>query len=78
MIIASILAVAFLAAALAGGLLIVRLGIGREEREGTFATEAPTLITSATRAISGLYVWMPEHGGRDDQVAARIGASQAR
>ena len=73
MIIAAILAIALLAVALAGGLLIVRLGIGREEREGTFGAEAPTLITSAARALSGLYVWMPEHGGRDDQVAARTG-----
>ena len=73
MIIAAILTVALLAVALAGGLLIMRLGIGREERDGTFGMEAPTLIASAARALSGLYVWMPEHGGRDDQVMARTG-----
>ena len=78
MIIATILTVALLAAGLAGGLLIVRLGIGREEREGAFSTEAPTRIASATRALSGLYVWMPEHGTSDDHVAARIGAGQGR
>jgi hypothetical protein len=51
-----ILAVTFLAGVLAGVLVIVRLAIGREEREGFFTSQAPTRATAAARSVAGLYV----------------------
>jgi hypothetical protein len=81
MIIATFLAVAFIASALAGVLIFIRLGIGREEREGNFSREAPNRIASATRSLAGLHVCTPERKGSSDRAeyaATRIGAGQSR
>jgi len=43
-----------------GMLVLLRVGIGGGERQGFLTTEAQTRADAATRAITGLYVRMPE------------------
>lgn len=66
MIIIAIVTVTVLAGALAGVLVIVRLGISSEEREDGLPREAQTWITAAARAITGLYVRGPERADQPD------------
>jgi flagellar basal body-associated protein FliL len=71
MIIMAIVAVTLLVAALAGALVLVRLGISREERADRFSGEAQTRISAATRAVTGLHVRTPERA--DDATTPRTG-----
>ena len=59
MIIVVLLPLTFLAGALAGILVLVRLAVGREERDGSLTSQAPTRATAAARAVSGLHVRKP-------------------
>jgi hypothetical protein len=43
-----------------GMLVLMRVGIGGRKRRGFLTTEAQTPADAATRAITGLYVRMPE------------------
>ena len=72
MIIIAIVAVTLLLAALAGVLVLVRLGISSEEREDCLSGEAQTRITVAARAVTGLYVRTPERADDADYVANGI------
>ena len=42
-----------------GMLVLLRVGIGGSKRRGYLTTEAQTRADAATRAITGLYVRMP-------------------
>ena len=76
MIIMTIVAVTLLAAALAGVLVLVRLGVSGEARGDCFSGEAQTRLTSAARAVTGLYVRMPERTDDADYTANGIDADQ--
>jgi hypothetical protein len=56
-----IIVIGGLALALALGMLVLlRVGIGGRKRRGFLTTEAQTPADAAARAITGLYVRMPE------------------
>ena len=78
MIIMTIIAVTLLVAALAGALVLVRLGVSREVRGDCLSGEAQTRITSAARAVTGLYVRMPERTDDADYIANGIEEDQRR
>jgi hypothetical protein len=78
MIIITILAVTFLVSALAGVLLLVRVGISREERAYYFSSEPQTRITSAARVITGLHVSMPDGAEHADSATTQIDTGQGR
>ncbi|HET6187466.1 MAG TPA: hypothetical protein VFE59_10745 [Trebonia sp.] len=60
MILFFVLAVVLVAAGIAvGGLLIVVVGIHREERAGSLTGQSPGLAASGARAINGVYVRRP-------------------
>ena len=48
--------VIFVAGIIAGVMLMVRVGIQREERDFSLTPEAPDLVSRATRRVTGLYV----------------------
>ena len=77
MIIIAIVAVTLLVAVLVGVLVLVRLGIGREELENGFSGEAQTRITSAARAVTGLYVRTPERADEPDYATNGIDTDKA-
>jgi len=66
-IIATIFAGAFFAAAVVSVLVLMRVAMNREHR-GYLSNDAPTPLARAMRTISGLHVQMPE---RDLQVLSR-------
>jgi hypothetical protein len=76
MIIIAIVAVTLLVAVLVGVLVLVRLGISREELENGFSGEAQTRITSAARAVTGLYVRTPERADEPDYATNGIDTDQ--
>jgi hypothetical protein len=78
MIIMAIVAVTLLVAALAGVLVLVRLGISREERADRFSGEAQTRISAATRAVTGLHVRTPGRAADADYATNGIDADQGR
>ncbi len=51
-----IVLVIFAAGAAAGGVLLVSLGIRREERDFTLTRRAPNQMTQGARLLTGLYV----------------------
>jgi hypothetical protein len=55
-----IIAGGFALTLIAGALVLLRLGIGGDRSNGLLTTKAPTRTACATRAITGLYVRMPE------------------
>lgn len=60
MILLLVLAVILVTAGIVvGGLLIVVVGIHREERAGSLAGKSPGLAASGARAINGVYVRRP-------------------
>jgi hypothetical protein len=72
-IIATIFAGAFFAIALAGVLVLMRVGMNHEHR-GYLSNDAPTPLARAMRTISGLHVQMPE---RDLQALFSTAATDA-
>ena len=77
MIIIATVAATLLVAALIGVLVLVRLGISREERENGLSGEAQTRITSAARAVTGLYVRTPERADEPDYATNGIDTDKA-
>ncbi len=71
-IIGVVLAIAVLAAALNGVLVLMRVGMNRE-RERFLSNAAPTRIAAVARVISGLYVHMPERDVDAEDATARVG-----
>ena len=59
MIVIAILAVTFFAGALLGALAVLRLGTGREDRDGSLRGTPPTLAAAASRRLTGLWTWTP-------------------
>lgn len=51
-------------------LALIRIAL-RHERERWLSNEAPTRIAAVARAISGLYVHMPQRGPDPDSLADR-------
>ena len=78
MIIVTIIAVTLLVAALVGALVLVRLGVSREVRGDRLSGEAQTWLTSAARAVTGLYVRMPERTDDGDYPVNGIDVDQCR
>jgi hypothetical protein len=66
MITVAIVAVAFVAGAVAGVIALLRAGIAREESENSLRDEPPTRSSAVTRRIVGLYVRMPKSESADD------------
>jgi hypothetical protein len=56
MIAAVVLAVTFVAGPLAGVVVLMRLAIHREQRQGRLRVVAPTRLTAGARMVSGLHV----------------------
>jgi hypothetical protein len=59
MIVIAILAVTFFAGALFGALAVLRLGTGREDRDGSLRGAPPTLAAAASRRLTGLWTCTP-------------------
>jgi flagellar basal body-associated protein FliL len=78
MIIMTIIVVTLLVAALAGALVLVRLGVSREVRGDCLSGEAQTRLTSAARVVTGLYVRMPERTDDADYTVNGIDVDQCR
>ena len=78
MIAGMIVALTFLAGVIAGVLVLMRLAIGREQRDGRFSREAPTRLAAAARIVGGLLVKMPEQGIHADPDRTRIGAGRGQ
>jgi hypothetical protein len=66
MITIAIVAIAFIAGAIAGVIALLRAGIAREESENSLRDEPPTRTSAATRHLVGLYVRMPKSDSADD------------
>ena len=77
MIITAVVAVTLLVAALVGAIVLVRLGISLEERGNGLSGEAQTRITSAARAVTGLYVRTPERADEPDYATNGIDTDKA-
>ena len=57
----TILLTAFFIGAMAGVLVFLRIGFGREERAGSMTrTLPPTRAAAAARRVAGLYVRLPD------------------
>lgn len=54
-----VIAVIFIAGAVAGALALVCWGIRREERDFTLTRRAPGQLTQGTRRVTGLWVRQP-------------------
>jgi hypothetical protein len=54
-----VIAVIFIAGAVAGGIALVSWGIRREERDFTLTRRAPGQVTQGTRKVTGLWVRQP-------------------
>jgi hypothetical protein len=61
-----VIAVIFVAGAVAGAIALVSWGIRREERDFTLTRRAPGQVTQGTRRVTGLWVRQPA----DDSVWA--------
>lgn len=72
MIISVAIAVAVLIAALAGVLVLMRVGMNHEH-DRYLSSEAPTRIAAVARLITGLYVHMPDRAIDADDATARAG-----
>jgi hypothetical protein len=66
MIIVTILVAAFAACVVAGGLVLLRAGIAREEADKSLLGEPATDVAAVTRRVVGLYVRKPELAARYD------------
>jgi hypothetical protein len=60
MIVIAILAVTFLAGALFGALVVLRLGAGRDDQDGWLPGAPPTPAAAASRRLTGLWVNVPQ------------------
>ena len=69
MIVIVILGVTFLAGVLFGVLAVLRLGISREDRDGSLRQRPPTLAAAAARRLTG--VWVGPHDSADRAARAR-------
>ena len=54
-----VIAVIFVAGAVAGAIALVSWGIRREERDFTLTRRAPGQVTQGTRRVTGLWVRQP-------------------
>jgi hypothetical protein len=54
-----VIAVIFIAGAVAGAIALVSWGIRREERDFTLTRRAPGQLTQGTRRVTGLWVRQP-------------------
>lgn len=68
--------VAFLAGAIAGVLVLLRVGMASEERERPLFYAPATRSAAATRRVVGLYVTPPISAGQADHAADRTSAGQ--
>lgn len=55
----AVIAVIFIAGAIAGAIALVSWGIRREERDFTLTRPATGQVTQGTRRVTGLYVRQP-------------------
>jgi hypothetical protein len=69
MIVIAILCAALTAAFIAGGVVYLRLGIGREESDHSLRGEPATRAATLTRRIVGLYVRTPQNVTEAGQAA---------
>jgi len=76
MIIVTFLAAALFTAVLVGGLILMRLATTREHREGNLPAHPTTRLAAAARAITGLYVEIPESRARASCGKALAGSGQ--
>lgn len=61
MVVIAIVAGTFLTGALAGVLVVIAIGIAREDRrDGLLPAQAPTVLTAGVRRMSGLHVHVPQ------------------
>jgi hypothetical protein len=61
MVVIAIIGGAFLTGALAGVLVVIAIGIAREDRrDGLLPGQAPTALTAGVRRMSGLHVHVPQ------------------
>ena len=77
MIIVTFLAAALFTAVLVGGLILMRLATTREHREGNLPAHPTTRLAAAARAITGLYVEIPESRARASCGKALAGLGSA-
>ena len=74
MIAIAILCTAIVAAFLAGAVVFLRVGIGREESDHSLLGAPATRAATLTRRIVGLYVRTPRNGIGPGQAAHRTAA----
>jgi len=78
MLTVTFLTVALLMVVIIGGLVLMRLATTREYRDGHLPRRATTRIAAAARAITGLYVEVPEPGARAECDRVLAGAAPRR
>ena len=78
MITIAILAAALVTSVMAGAIVLLRVGIGREESEECLFDEPPTRTAAVTRRVVGLYVRMPEQVIQPDDAADQTDPEQGQ
>lgn len=78
MTVITILAAALLASVLTGVLVLLRIGIAREESEECLLDEPPTRAAAVTRRIVGLYVRTPQCLTQADDVVDQTDPGQGQ
>jgi hypothetical protein len=70
MIIYALVAAAFVIGVIVGGIVLLRIGIAREERDRSMLGVPATRASGVTRRMVGLYVRAPRHVTRADHALA--------
>ena len=76
MIVIAFLCAAIVAAFLAGAVVFLRVGIGREESDHSLLGAPATRVATLTRRIVGLYVRSPQNGIGPGQAVHRTAAGK--
>jgi hypothetical protein len=78
MITIAIFAAALVVGAIAGVIVLLRVGIGREKYDEAFLDEPSTRATAVTRRVVGLYVRTPQCRTQADDAADRTNPGQVQ
>ncbi len=78
MIAIAVLTAAFLAGATASAIVLLRMGIAREESDNSLLDEPATRTTRVTRRVVSLYVRAPRRATHADDVALQTDANQGQ
>jgi hypothetical protein len=71
-----VLAAAFLGCAIVAAIVVLRVGIAREESDKSLLGNPPTRVAAVTRRVVGLYVRTPQRVAEADRLANQTDTGQ--